>query len=98
MLFQCRRRHWQWENIGSEYTSVCLCHFLLVHSQFVNLASGSSLRVGKGLESCTNEVQTTLPFELGGKMVTLIDTPGYDDTGMSDTDILKMLALYLASL
>ena len=32
-----------------------------------------------------------------GKLVTLIDTPGFDDTTVSDTDILKMIAVYLSS-
>lgn len=30
-------------------------------------------------------------------MVTLVDTPGFDDTTVSDTDILKMIAVYLSS-
>lgn len=32
-----------------------------------------------------------------GKLVTLVDTPGFDDTTVSDTDILKMIAVYLSS-
>ena len=31
-------------------------------------------------------------------MVTLVDTPGFDDTTKSDTDILKMLAIFLSSM
>ncbi|KAF8910435.1 P-loop containing nucleoside triphosphate hydrolase protein [Gymnopilus junonius] len=49
-------------------------------SSFINLLSGSNLQVGKELESCTNEVQTSEPFKLDGQMVSLIDTPGFDDT------------------
>lgn len=63
--------------------------------QFVNLVSGSTLRVGDGLESCTTEVQLSIPFELGGRLVELIDTPGFDDTSKSDADILNMIATYL---
>ncbi|KAK7682396.1 hypothetical protein QCA50_014601 [Cerrena zonata] len=66
-------------------------------SSFINLAAGSTLQVGNGLLSCTDRVEVA-PFELDGRMVTLIDTPGFDDTNMSDTEILNMIALFLASL
>jgi predicted GTPase len=36
-----------------------------------------------------------MPFELDGRSITLIDTPGFDDTTKSDTDILKMIAGFL---
>ncbi|OJA10529.1 hypothetical protein AZE42_01697 [Rhizopogon vesiculosus] len=65
-------------------------------STFINEASGSDLPVGRGLESCTSEVQTSRPFVLSGRVVTLIDTPGFDDTTRSDTDILSMIAAYLS--
>lgn len=63
--------------------------------QFVNLVSGSQLKVGDGLESCTAEVQISPPFEFDGRKVALIDTPGFDDSSMSDADVLKMIATYL---
>jgi len=66
-------------------------------STFINLASGSTLPVGRGLESCTSEVQTSRPFLLNGRIVTLIDTPGFDDTSRSDTDILSSIAAYLSN-
>jgi predicted GTPase len=65
--------------------------------QFINLASGSNLPVGRGLESCTSEVQTSRPFLLNGRIITLIDTPGFDDTSRSDTDILSSIAAYLSN-
>lgn len=65
---------------------------------FINIASGSDLRVGMGLESCTNEVQTSQSFMLDGKRVVLVDTPGFDDTTKSDTDVLKMIAAYLQTM
>ena len=64
----------------------------------MNLASGSKLPIGDGLKSCTSMVQTAGPFELHGRPVTLIDTPGFDDTHVSDTDILKMIAVYLSTM
>ncbi|GJE95427.1 Ras-like GTPase domain-containing protein [Phanerochaete sordida] len=66
-------------------------------STFVNLISGSQLPVGEGLRSCTTEVRTSQPFELLGRRVTLIDTPGFDDTLKTDTEILKLIASYLAN-
>ena len=65
--------------------------------QFINLASGSNLRIGMLLESCTAEVQLADKFTLDGRAVTLIDTPGFDDTSKSDVDILKMIAAFLAT-
>ena len=64
-------------------------------SQFINLVSGSNLRVGDQLESCTAEVEVSMPFEVDGQLVELIDTPGFDNTTMSDADILNMIAVYL---
>ncbi|KAL4263471.1 P-loop containing nucleoside triphosphate hydrolase [Pleurotus pulmonarius] len=64
---------------------------------FINLASGSDLRVGSGLMSCTSDVQTSKPFRLGDRTVRLIDTPGFDDTTRSDTDVLSMISAYLST-
>jgi len=49
------------------------------------------------LESCTDEVQLADEFTLGGRRIVLIDTPGFDDTTKSDTDVLKMIADFLAT-
>ncbi|KAF8074587.1 P-loop containing nucleoside triphosphate hydrolase protein [Lyophyllum atratum] len=63
---------------------------------FINLLSGTSnLMVGQGLESCTSVIQFAETFELDGRCVNLIDTPGFDDTNQSDTDILIMIAAFL---
>ncbi|KAF9267000.1 hypothetical protein L218DRAFT_941614 [Marasmius fiardii PR-910] len=64
---------------------------------FINAASGGTLRIGKGLRSCTSAVQLSPLFPLDGRQVILIDTPGFDDTNKSDYDILKMIAAFLAS-
>ncbi|KAF4596310.1 hypothetical protein EYR40_008005 [Pleurotus pulmonarius] len=64
---------------------------------FANMASGDELTVGAGLRSCTNDVQVCRPFELDGRMVTLVDTPGFDDTTKSDTDVLAMIAAFLTA-
>ncbi|KAF7374719.1 hypothetical protein MSAN_00357200 [Mycena sanguinolenta] len=59
--------------------------------------SASNLRVGQSLQSCTNTIQVALPFELDGHSVTLIDTPGFDDTTGSDTDILTQIAAFFGN-
>lgn len=64
--------------------------------QFINLLSGSDLRIGTELESCTSDVQISRPFEVDGHTITLIDTPGFDDTKLSDTNVLNMIAAYLS--
>jgi len=69
---------------------------LAEYAKFINTASGSSLPVGRGLESCTSEVQISRPFFVDGRVVILIDTPGFDDTTRSETDILTMIAAYLS--
>jgi hypothetical protein len=63
--------------------------------QFINVGSGSNLRIGTNLESCTAEVQLSNDFTLDGRRVLLVDTPGFDDTHRSDTDILKLIAAFL---
>jgi predicted GTPase len=73
-----------------------LCVAYSRRAQFINKASGSNLLVGRSLESCTRDVQTSLPFVVSGRIVTLIDTPGFDDTDRSDTAILNMIAAYLS--
>jgi len=49
------------------------------------------------LISCTAEVQLADEFTIDGRPVILIDTPGFDDTNKSDTDILKLIAAFLAT-
>ncbi|KAG5641212.1 hypothetical protein DXG03_005760 [Asterophora parasitica] len=60
------------------------------------MIAGANLQVGRGLESCTTSVQATSPFDLDGYRITLIDTPGFDDSTMRDTDVLAMIAAYLS--
>lgn len=64
-------------------------------STFINVASGSNQKVGMSLKSCTTEVTPTEPFLVSGKSVILLDTPGFDDTNVSDFDILEEIAQYM---
>ncbi|CAL1717180.1 unnamed protein product [Somion occarium] len=64
---------------------------------FINLASNSDLRVGVGLESCTDAIQMSKTFILDDMEVTLVDTPGFDDTSKSDAEILNIVCDFLSS-
>ncbi|KAI0081635.1 hypothetical protein K474DRAFT_1635557 [Panus rudis PR-1116 ss-1] len=67
-------------------------------STFANLASGTDLfPVSNSLKSCTETVERTTPFEVDGVSVTLIDTPGFDDSNLSDTEIFSRIAAYLST-
>jgi len=67
--------------------------------QFINLASGSDLRVGTTLDSATSEVELSKEFDLDGRMVTLIDTPGFDDSSepISDANVLAKIASFVST-
>ncbi|KIP03502.1 hypothetical protein PHLGIDRAFT_31787 [Phlebiopsis gigantea 11061_1 CR5-6] len=66
-------------------------------STFINIASNSDLRTSDGLMSCTEKVELSRPFELDGKEVVLVDSPGFDDTAKSDSDVLNIVTEFLAS-
>ena len=66
-------------------------------AQFINLVSGSSLGVSEGLDSCTNTVQMAGAFELDGRRVVLIDTPGFNDTTQNDTVTLRTIVAFLGA-
>ncbi|OCH88559.1 hypothetical protein OBBRIDRAFT_820125 [Obba rivulosa] len=63
-------------------------------SKFINTVSGSHLKVGKGLESCTAEIELAA-LELDGQSIMLVDTPGFDDTTRSQADVLKEISSFL---
>ncbi|CAL1717191.1 unnamed protein product [Somion occarium] len=67
-------------------------------STFANLACGwDDLAVASNLKSCTTEVAHTRTFFVDDFPVTMIDTPGFDDSKVPDSDILKSIASYLAA-
>lgn len=66
-------------------------------AQFINLVAGSNLDVGRGLKSCTNTVQVAEAFRLDGRPIVLIDTPGFNDTTKSDTEILRTIVAFLGA-
>ncbi|KAI0091158.1 P-loop containing nucleoside triphosphate hydrolase protein [Irpex rosettiformis] len=65
-------------------------------SSFINAASGSQLNVGHGLKSCTSSIARSDVFTLAGRDIVLIDTPGFDDTTVSDIDVLKHMSGFLS--
>ncbi|KAJ1304951.1 hypothetical protein OPQ81_006083 [Rhizoctonia solani] len=67
-------------------------------TSFVNDASRSNLQIGHDLPSCTKIVQAGPIFSIEGRPVQLFDTPGFDDTTLTDTEILQQIAEFLLGL
>ena len=51
-----------------------------------------------GSERRTTDIGLSNEFTLDGRAVTLIDTPGFDDTSKSDAEILNIIAAFLATM
>lgn len=72
-------------------------------STFINNFMGKdTVIVGHDLKSCTAQLTPvispiTTPAHLRGKRLVLVDTPGFDDTYTSDSEILRRIAIWLAS-
>jgi GTPase Era involved in 16S rRNA processing len=68
-------------------------------SKFIKTVAKDStnIAVGHDLESCTSEISTvrlSFPEHIANDIV-LVDTPGFDHTNKTETDILKMVADWL---
>jgi len=64
-------------------------------SSFIGLVTGASnVQVGHNLMSETSEVACH-SFSHRGRTITLVDTPGFDDSDLSDRDILMKLLAWL---
>ncbi|KJZ70207.1 hypothetical protein HIM_10393 [Hirsutella minnesotensis 3608] len=66
-------------------------------STFISLLAEQPVQVGHSLNSCTVDIGV-YSFTLGDRSIYLIDTPGFDDTTRSDTDVLKDIAFFLATI
>ncbi|KAI1171836.1 P-loop containing nucleoside triphosphate hydrolase protein [Nemania sp. FL0916] len=64
---------------------------------FINNVSGSDLETSDSLHSCTEDIQCSY-FTIDDHQVCLIDSPGFDDTKLNDSEILTRIATYLAGL
>ena len=43
-------------------------------------------------------IQLSNEFELHGKRIALVDTPGFNNTNMSDMEVLELIAIFLRNL
>ncbi|KAH7123526.1 P-loop containing nucleoside triphosphate hydrolase protein [Dendryphion nanum] len=64
---------------------------------FVNHFADDQLQIGHTLEACTQFVQVVPCRLLDGQTIWLVDTPGFDDTYRTDTDILREIANWLTA-
>ncbi|KAI9787689.1 MAG: hypothetical protein M1839_000220 [Geoglossum umbratile] len=60
-------------------------------SSFIFRTTGQPAEIGHGVRSCTSECKDW-SFKHDGKLLTLIDTPGFDDTSLDDMEILASIA------
>ena len=69
----------------------------LRYSQFINTAAGrTEVVVCNDLKSQTRAVQPIRCLHPDGRRnIVLVDTPGFDDTDISDTQILRIVAQWL---
>ncbi|KAF2624866.1 P-loop containing nucleoside triphosphate hydrolase protein [Macroventuria anomochaeta] len=66
-------------------------------SYFVNQLAGKEVaQEGPDLDPCTQECQG-IPVTIGNSKVLLIDTPGFDDTNRTDSEILTEIARILSA-
>ncbi|KAF1995328.1 P-loop containing nucleoside triphosphate hydrolase protein [Amniculicola lignicola CBS 123094] len=66
-------------------------------SYFINQLAGREIaKEGSDLDSCTEGCQL-LPITLGHTKVMMIDTPGFDDTQRTDSEILTEIARILSA-
>jgi predicted GTPase len=75
-----------------------LLHFVIVtHIQLIDLATGQDgYTVGHGMKSHTSDIRSVrVPHPTLGHPMVFVDTPGFDDTYKSDTEILTLIANWL---
>ncbi|KAF8959523.1 P-loop containing nucleoside triphosphate hydrolase protein [Flammula alnicola] len=76
-------------------------------SSFINTLLGDArVTVGHSLKSCTphlqpviitTEVPPALRNQLKGRRLIIVDTPGFDDTFVDDSEILRRISVWLAA-
>jgi len=64
----------------------------------MNLLSRSDFATGDGCGSCTQNLQISRPFEYNGRIVRILDTPGFEHTCRTEEQILRELAALLADM
>ncbi|KAK4208099.1 P-loop containing nucleoside triphosphate hydrolase protein [Rhypophila decipiens] len=64
-------------------------------TSFISRATGrQDLLIGYDIDSCTQQV-IPVTYSINGRTVTLIDTPGFDDSQRSELSILQLVADYM---
>ncbi|KAF3938634.1 hypothetical protein ABW19_dt0203643 [Dactylella cylindrospora] len=64
---------------------------------FISKVTGrDDLKIGHDLTSCTQEI-SVYETRIDDTVVRFVDTPGFSDTYLSDTEVLEMIADYLAA-
>ncbi|KAJ6264875.1 hypothetical protein Dda_1028 [Drechslerella dactyloides] len=64
---------------------------------FISKATGiADLKIGHSLESCTRDISVH-STKIDDTTVHFVDTPGFSDTYLSDTEVLELIAKYLAT-
>ncbi|KAL3460003.1 P-loop containing nucleoside triphosphate hydrolase protein [Aspergillus heterothallicus] len=66
-------------------------------SAFISACSGKAVKIGHHFEACTSHVDVYAYHLSASQTVFLVDTPGFDDTYRSDTDVLCELAGWLGA-
>ena len=62
--------------------------------QFIHEATGVDTGIGHDLESCTSEIGI-IKMSFPDYSIVFVDTPGFEDSKNSDSDILKMISDWL---
>ncbi|KAK3350326.1 hypothetical protein B0T25DRAFT_570889 [Lasiosphaeria hispida] len=60
---------------------------------FNSILGAEKFKVGESLSSCTGNIEVA-EFEFDGQSVLLVDTPGFDDTNLADTEVLGRIVEY----
>jgi translation elongation factor P/translation initiation factor 5A len=64
--------------------------------QLINKIVGTTRTTASdSLRSCTREMQSVEYFDSQGRRITLVDTPGFNDTNLSDLVVLELIANWL---
>ncbi|KAG0013605.1 hypothetical protein BGZ80_010969 [Entomortierella chlamydospora] len=66
-------------------------------SYLIREISGCDVKVGNNLESCTQQIDV-IQCQIASQGVVILDTPGFDDTHRSDTEVLQDVATFLEKL
>ncbi|CAE6423742.1 unnamed protein product [Rhizoctonia solani] len=66
-------------------------------TSFANTASESEMEVGKGIRSSTKHIEASKVFQVDDQPVVVVDCPGFNDTYLTETEILRRLAEFLTT-